>query len=687
MAQQIKLRSLAPEVIDYFDDQTDAVEQGLAQEILDREAAIQGVQDQINGLGDGYATDQELADAVSALELADSNEATARLNADNALDARIDVLEAFGPDQIVYVAKSGSDSNTGKQHFPFLTITAAQNAITDASPTKRYAIKVAPGAYTEASLALKANVFIVGEGQKESVRITGAVSMGASFTAGGSVDNRSGIANVTLLSAADFNWNTVQSGGGKLYFSEVVFASTLNLYGYNNATAQAQFNSCVIFGATTISGINVGVFTNNITFQNITLTQHPNGGMATILSATGGNCGGNVSLVSTVNDFNRRCSAFLRGFWSENLIADGPVSYADADLVSTSKQGAQSLNGGQIVPLTPVVSHDLTAQMIVPRNTNAHNMGDWGKQWFWNFGYVHASTGTDLFLISYPATFAPDSAGKSIGIYTDGAGLQENVDGGEIVLETAAVSGTGVRGKIQLNGRFIDVTLKQVKNLADGTDANDAVNKGQLDAAIAAIPEVDLSGYYTKTEVDSIEDGLQGQIDTEKGRIDAILLAANADADSFKEIVDLINSVDTENDQAFASYVLSNDERVGNVESGLAQEILDRQTGDSDTLSSANTYADGLNTAMDLRVDALEAKGFGKGSVVIGANLEFIDLDREYSVILSVAIGRLAVHEGTDYTVSVVGGVSRLTWIGSIAHPDGVEKIETGDQVFYSGAY
>jgi hypothetical protein len=62
---------------------------------------------------------------------------------------------------------------------------------------------------------------------------------------------------------------------------------------------------------------------------------------------------------------------------------------------------------------------------------------------------------------------------------------------------------------------------------------------------------------------------LQGNIDTEKARIDAILLASDADKDSFAEIVNLINSVDTENDNAFASYVLSND-------AALAQEVSDR---------------------------------------------------------------------------------------------------------------
>ena len=52
---------------------------------------------------------------------------------------------------------------------------------------------------------------------------------------------------------------------------------------------------------------------------------------------------------------------------------------------------------------------------------------------------------------------------------------------------------------------------------------------------------------------------LQGNIDSEAARIDAMLNLSTADADSFKEIVDLINSVDTENDNAFGAYVAAND--------------------------------------------------------------------------------------------------------------------------------
>lgn len=670
MAQQIKKKFLSPEVIEYFDDQIELVETSISneviraegeesriegkvdQEVLDRQAGDGALDTRITALEEQVGED--LQQAIENLQDAIDAEALARDNADIALDLRIDALEAFGYEQVVYVAKNGLDTNTGKQHSPFLTITAAQNAITDASPSKRYAIRVSPGAYTEASLALKANVYIVGEGQKEAVRITGAVSMGASFTQPSSFDNRSGFSNVVLLSACNFDWNAVQSPAGKLYFNQVIFASTVSLNGYNNAIAQAQFSQCQIFGTFTNSGVNVGVFQDNICFGSINLNQHPNGGMATLMSITGGHCNGNITLTTTVNDFNRRCAIFARDFWSENLRSDGPSSYADVDLTSGSKQGAVTANGGQVIPMNPVLSHDLTTQMIVPRNTNSHNMGDWGKQWTWNFGYVHASTGTDLYVISYPSSYSPDSEGKSVYVITDGAGLQDNVDGGSIVLETSATTGTGVRGIVKLDGRHIDASTKQIKNVAPGTDPNDAVNKQQLDLEFSSRPTFDPADYYTKTQIDVIESDLETLINAEKTRVDAILDAAEADKDSFAEIVQLINSVDTENDNALGAFVLST----------------------NDALS-----------AIDTRVDALEAKGFAKSSTVVGANLEYIDLDRQYSVILSMSVGRLAVHEGEDYTVSVVGGVTRVTWINSLAHPDGVEKIETGDKVFWSGSF
>jgi predicted nucleic acid-binding Zn-ribbon protein len=55
---------------------------------------------------------------------------------------------------------------------------------------------------------------------------------------------------------------------------------------------------------------------------------------------------------------------------------------------------------------------------------------------------------------------------------------------------------------------------------------------------------------------------------------------------------------------------------------------------------------------------------------------------------IHASVGRLAIHEGAthDYTVSTVGGVSRITFLNSLVYP-GVEALVAGDVVFVEYAY
>lgn len=99
------------------------------------------------------------------------------------------------------------------------------------------------------------------------------------------------------------------------------------------------------------------------------------------------------------------------------------------------------------------------------------------------------------------------------------------------------------------------------------------------------------------------DNSLDAKITTEKGRIDAILSAADADKDSFAEIVALINSVDTANDSAFAGYVTSNN-------AALAQEVSDRQSGD---------------TALGLRIDGVETAATALTGRVSAAEQDIVD--------------------------------------------------------------
>lgn len=97
---------------------------------------------------------------------------------------------------------------------------------------------------------------------------------------------------------------------------------------------------------------------------------------------------------------------------------------------------------------------------------------------------------------------------------------------------------------------------------------------------------------------------LDGKITTEKGRIDAILSASTADADTFKEVVDLINSVDLTNDNALAAAVLS-------INDDIADETSARQSAD---------------TALGLRIDGVETAATALTTRVSAAEQDIVDL-------------------------------------------------------------
>jgi hypothetical protein len=169
------------------------------------------------------------------------------------------------------------------------------------------------------------------------------------------------------------------------------------------------------------------------------------------------------------------------------------------------------------------------------------------------------------------------------------------------------------------------------RQAADLSTLNDS--KAYTDAQIAAIPPVDLSGYYTKSEVDTSI----GAVESDIADLEAVDLDLRADVDDLEAAsLDLRTDVDDLDDRVIA------------LESAPAQSI-----------------------------------NFSNYSVVVGAELAYIDLDRQVVKILSACNGRAPFHEGEDYTVSVVDGKTRLTWINSFANPDGEEKIETGDKLFF----
>ena len=166
------------------------------------------------------------------------------------------------------------------------------------------------------------------------------------------------------------------------------------------------------------------------------------------------------------------------------------------------------------------------------------------------------------------------------------------------------------------NGTAWKLQPKTTDQITEGT-----TTKYYTDARVAAAPAVTaletragaiesaastLAGRVTTAEgnITTLTSGLA----TEKGRVDAILSASQADKDSFAEIVTLINSVDTANDTAFAGYVTSNNAAVSALE-GRATAVEGRATtaeSDIEALESRATSIETAATSLTTRVSTAE---------------------------------------------------------------------------------
>jgi hypothetical protein len=134
-------------------------------------------------------------------------------------------------------------------------------------------------------------------------------------------------------------------------------------------------------------------------------------------------------------------------------------------------------------------------------------------------------------------------------------------------------------------------------DLADDIAAETSARQSAISSAVSTLEAADTT--------------LDGKITTEKGRIDAILSASTADADNFKEIVDLINSVDLTNDNALAAAILS-------INDSIADETSARTSGDSSLQGNIDTVSSDLS-ALTTRVSAAEQDILDEESARIAA--------------------------------------------------------------------
>lgn len=191
----------------------------------------------------------------------------------------------------------------------------------------------------------------------------------------------------------------------------------------------------------------------------------------------------------------------------------------------------------------------------------------------------------------------------------------------------------------------VGTNLQTAKDYADSQDviALQAA-KDYADAQIAAIPPVDLSGKADISYVDSQD--AQVLVDA-KAYTDAQIAA--------------IPPVD-----------------LSTIESNIStlQGKVTTIEGEIDTLQSD------VLALQNAQVITFEKESFTAASPLTDISLAHQAIEKS----LVVFVGRLALHAGEDYTVSVVGGVTKLTWAGDFA-VGGVEGIEAGDKIKVIYAY
>jgi len=165
---------------------------------------------------------------------------------------------------------------------------------------------------------------------------------------------------------------------------------------------------------------------------------------------------------------------------------------------------------------------------------------------------------------------------------------------------------------------------------------------------------------------------LQSNIDAENARIDAILLASDADKDTFVEVVALINSVDLENDDALAAVILNLNAEIDSTNSDVTR---------MDNATAAEIAATNSDVS---RIDAAH------GVEVAATNSEITRIDGELSAEITATNSEVSRIDG-ELSAEITATNSEVTSIdvrlGSVSGDlvETVDSIESALSVEISG--
>jgi hypothetical protein len=606
----------APETLDTLKELADAiaagetVSQGLLTligqtdakvdaEILNRQSADQVLDDKVDQeIADRQAADSALDLRLDALE-ADPVTKTYVDQKDAELSARVSAMEAYDKETVYVDSVNGVDeASRGTLLRPFKTINYAYAQVSSASAdltkwaSEKLIISLAAGNYTEEVVIgfKRARVAVVGDG----VFISGGLTVKMlkeetpTITAGGlpapwTGDNvRATFEMVGTGGGMEGGYvskNIIVNGQVKLLSESWANASS---WQFGGALSHYVFMSNVQLRAGLISVHDSKAFTGTVG-PNITAEIDSCSIEGGYLGAQPLTAGANM-LTGTNHQFN------IKAHNSQLKSTIGPrATILEID-------GCRVMNIDRTMGGTVAGSQD--AAGVTAQDSSSYS-GIVNSPFAGTVYKLGRTTTAGAVTLRMDANSYASLIGKTIdaGASTLSYNLIDKASGVSVALAPTNYSKATSDAEAHFAGINTALGLKADKSALDSEIAARQAGDSAVQANVTALAGVvqgnfdlqqsDIDGLRTDIEAEQVaraaaDTALDGKIDAEKARIDAILIASDADKDSFAEIVQLINSVDTENDAAFASYVLSNN-------AALAQETADRQAADETFLKLDGT--------------------------------------------------------------------------------------------------
>ena len=361
--------------------------------------------------------------------------------------------------------------------------------------------------------------------------------------------------------------------GSQLSFDGTGLVSGSSQVTISSTSGFTSFSSSI---ATSIAGIT-DTDNQTLSFNQVNKQLTISDGNTVDLSSLGGGGGGGGSSIWSTGSSYYYVSSDLQvtGSFSATSLT-GSINYSNLTnvptLISSSAQitafGFVSESGGSTPAGTISGSEQITSLGFISESVDISQLNSFTSSIQTEVDAISAATSS--YLTELPSGVVSGSVLRTLD-GTDVISSSAQITAFGFVSESSSVPAGTISGSEQITALgFISSSHTDITQLNSYTSSNDT----RLDG------------------IDTVTASLDTRITTEKDRIDNILSGANADYDQFVEIVDLVNSTDTENDTAFANHYTSSRQR------DLSLEQFS---------SSIQTEVDGLSAATSSYLTSLDS--------------------------------------------------------------------------------